>query len=134
MKLFGVIVPTNLTSLNRVFKNPVNLLIAAIVVYVVYTLYQQYEGFADQTPSLVLYHLPSCGHCTRMMPEWDTLQDKYARVPSVNVSKVDCSMNPDEAEKNGIGGFPTIILFKDGQKKVYEGERTAAGLEAFISA
>ena len=39
-----------------------------------------------------------------------------------------------EKYKQHVQGFPTVILFdsSDNLKKVYEGERTAAGLTAFV--
>ena len=39
-----------------------------------------------------------------------------------------------EQHKQHVQGFPTIVLFdsSDQKKKVFEGERTAAGLKEFV--
>lgn len=67
-----------------------------------------------------------------MMPEWEKFQAKHKVNSNVNVKKINCSENPEEAESNGINGFPTVILFKGNAKKVYDGERTQEALETFI--
>ena len=70
-----------------------------------------------------------CGHCKKMMPEWDKFQQNAPQ--NVKVSKVEQAEKPDLLEKLGIQGFPTIKLFNNGKPvKDYNGERTA---EAFAS-
>lgn len=81
----------------------------------------------------VLFYAPWCGHCKRVMPVWQDLAGKYSNAPNVKVRQLNCDEHGQEAEKHEIQGFPTIILFKDGQKYVFEGERTAEGLEQFVN-
>lgn len=127
MKVFGV-------DPLKFFSNPVNVLLVAVVLFVAWNLYQRYEGFdsdSDKT-MVVLFHLPGCGFCKDMMPEWNKFQKAHEDDAKVEVKKVDGSQQPDAAEKNGVNGFPTVIKFKDGKKEVFEGERTAEALEGFL--
>ena len=48
-------------------------------------------------------------------------------------SKEYVKANPEEAKKNNVDGFPTILLFKDGKSVPYEGDRTAEAIKDFIS-
>ena len=42
----------------------------------------------------------------------------------VKIGEVDCTVNRDVCSKQGVRGFPTILLFKDGnQLEEYEGGR-----------
>ena len=126
MKIFGV-------DLQRFFKNPTNVMLVAIVAIVAYNLYQNTEGFSDSNKKkLVLFYLPNCGFCKDMMPEWNKLEKTHTKDPKVEVKKVNCSEQPEQAETLGISGFPTIMLFKDGKSKVFEGDRTHKALEGFL--
>jgi thiol-disulfide isomerase/thioredoxin len=140
----------------KFFSNPVGIFIAVVVLFIVWYFWpaaqstqstqstqsiegflgtksvEDNEGFSDHGSEIVLFHLPTCGHCKNMMPEWNKFQKAHENDPKVNVHKIDCSKNPDTAEKNDVNGFPTIIKFKDGKKEVFEGERTAKALEGFL--
>ena len=86
------------------------------------------EGFKPAS-ELLLLHMTGCGHCKKMMPEWDKFQQNAPQ--DVKVSKVEQAEKPDLLEKLGIQGFPTIKLFNNGKPvKDYNGQRTA---EAFAS-
>jgi len=88
------------------------------------------EGAPKRT--LVLFYAPWCPHCKDIMPNWDALSKKHANDPSLKVQKVDCDAHPEQAKKNKVEGYPTIILFKDGKKIVYEsGARDVKSLEHF---
>jgi protein disulfide-isomerase-like protein len=99
---------------------------------------QQSEGFQAEQPSegakIVLYYVPWCPHCKNVMPEWKKLEAKTEseEVNNTTVKKVDCEQQPEEAQKQKVEGFPTILLFKDGKVINYDGERTAEALKEFI--
>lgn len=134
MNIFGRNLNLGLSNPKKFISNPVNVLIVVAVLFVAWKLYQSYsEGFAsEKSATVVLFHLPTCGFCKDMMPEWNKFQKAHASDPNTNVQKVDCSQNPEAAEKNGISGFPTIIKFLGDKKIVYDGERTAEALEGFL--
>ena len=65
------------------------------------------------------------------MPEWNKLEQSM-NGSQTNVNKVNCEENPEEAKKNNVDGFPTIILFKDGKSIPYEGDRSAEAIKDFV--
>ena len=85
---------------------------------------------------LVLYHADWCGHCQRLMPEWDRFQANYNG--PVNVKKVNADHEKELVQKHGVQGFPTIRHYPNGiadagNHQAYEGPRTADGLNQFVN-
>jgi len=94
------------------------------------------ETFESNSASLVLFHAPWCGHCKRLMPEFNKFKDSYKG--NVKIAAVDCDANKEVAEKHNIQGFPTIRYYEKGtslpSKFVeFSGPRTASGLNDFIN-
>jgi len=92
---------------------------------------------------LVEYFSPTCPHCMRMKPTWQTLYEFYYTSKPISTSKdsdedglnsftrwydfkfakVDCMAFRDACTDHGIGSYPTIVQYKDGKeitKKVGE--------------
>ena len=79
-------------------------------------------------PALVGFTSKGCSHCVRALPE---LQ-KAAPNCKIAVATVDRAKAGSLIQKYGIQGFPTILLFRGGQKvKEFSGERTAQAFSAF---
>ena len=56
-----------------------------------------------------------------------------ASTPEVKIAKVDCSQFDPLCNTEGIDGYPTLNLYKNGQKVTeYEGERTLQELHDFL--
>lgn len=91
-------------------------------------------------PCFTLFHAPWCGHCKRVMPEWDKLNNMNSVNSSgkkVKIIKVNCDENKDLATKHGVSGFPTIKYFPNGMSshtnsKQYSGERNTTEFVKFI--
>lgn len=81
--------------------------------------------------TMVLCHWKDCGHCKRMMPEWEKLEANHGT--SLTVKKVEKDEDPALMKKHGVKGFPTILLLdRSGNKiKQYEGERTFDAMKSF---
>lgn len=87
---------------------------------------------------LVEYFSPYCHHCKAFAPTWQTLyefyytQDAVPQTPSskevdadlnsftryydFHFAKVDCVANGDACASHKIQSFPTIVLYRDGEK------------------
>ncbi|KAI9053727.1 hypothetical protein LZ554_002678 [Drepanopeziza brunnea f. sp. 'monogermtubi'] len=89
----------------------------------------------DRKDVLIEYYAPWCGHCKALAPKYDILGQLYIDgnfTDKVTIAKVDATANdvPDE-----ISGFPTIKLYKSGDKEnpvTYEGPRSIEDLIRFI--
>jgi protein disulfide-isomerase-like protein len=95
------------------------------------------ETFENSTdPTLALFYAPWCGHCKKVEPIFNQLQQSYggpAKVVSVN-----CDENKELAQQHGIKGFPTIRLYPTGMSNAsdyneYQGARTMDGFSSYLS-
>ena len=84
-------------------------------------------------PKMVFYYADWCGHCTSTKPEWQKLEDMYANDDSVSIEKVnEESMSNQDKSALKIEGYPTIMLFVNGNAISYEGARSASNFKSFI--
>lgn len=92
------------------------------------------ENNKNTVAKLKLFYADWCGHCTKFKPIFDgKLKEmiKSLKIP-VKLEAIDCDKNPDEANKNNISGFPTLILEVNDKLIKYEGEREAEKIIEFI--
>lgn len=84
--------------------------------------------------TFVKFLAPWCAHCKRLSPVWDDLARKLVGTPGLRVAKVDCSQFEKLCDREKIDGYPTLILFKDGERVAeYEDERTVDRLHSFLA-
>jgi thiol-disulfide isomerase/thioredoxin len=85
------------------------------------------EGFKGRK-SLLLLHMEGCGHCKKLMPEWD----KFTQMNNTSIVTTAVEKDDDRAlvKRYGVEGFPTILLLDSNGKKLdtYDGDRNAQGL------
>jgi len=109
------------------------------------------RGGSGSSPSpkdkthVVVVHAEWCGHCQRLMPEWDKMMESFKNHPDIEVKKIEIKdKNMDQIinelngkltkEKINVNGYPTIFLIKGGNIKYYNsGERTADALTKWVN-
>jgi thioredoxin domain-containing protein 5 len=83
--------------------------------------------------SFVKFYAPWCGHCKKLVPTWLELAEKFENQENVKIVKFDCIAEKSTCEKYEVGGFPTLVLFKDGKEvERYRGGRTLEALVSFV--
>jgi thiol-disulfide isomerase/thioredoxin len=111
------------------------ILLIAILVLRIYARASR-EGFQSGGNELVIVKAEWCGHCKRARPEFERLVSaspmKLKDGSSVTIRMLDEKENKSEVEPLNVRGFPTILLFKDGTRLEYEGERTYNGVMSFL--
>ena len=91
----------------------------------------------NKKASFVLFYAPWCGHCKKIMPEYQELIRKYNNSNDIQVFRINCDKNEKLARDNDIQGYPTIKFYPMGMQNraraiEYNGERSLEGMQRFI--
>ena len=117
----------------HIYKILLTVLLALVLFIVVKYLIKSREGLDNNNQkTLLLCHMTGCGHCDKLMPDWDKLASN--NTSNVIIKKVEVGEDDSYAKKYDVQGFPTILLLGANGKKIgtYEGERTYADLQKYV--
>lgn len=89
------------------------------------------ETIASGKPCFVKFFAPWCGHCKRLAPTWDQLAEDLANT-TVQVAKVDCTVETALCSEHGVRGYPTLKLFIGSKTIPYTGARDLQSLVEFV--
>lgn len=96
-------------------------------------MYGSIEGF-DTGSKFFMFGVDWCPHCRTAKPEFQALgTTKTIDGKSVTMQYVDPEKETEAAKGFEISGYPTFYLLHQGQKHRYQGPRTKAGFEQFLS-
>jgi thiol-disulfide isomerase/thioredoxin len=115
------------------------LVILAIIVVVVVVYKKKLERFVspssnDGVAVVTYYYLPRCPHCVAFQDEWATFQSTAdpSLMTAVSIDASDDS-NRKLIASEGISGYPTIRILKNGNVVEYKGARKASSLIDYVS-
>ncbi|KAF8897127.1 thioredoxin-like protein [Infundibulicybe gibba] len=124
---------------------PVSLLVTSLALAIsalpVHTTSLTPESFSEVTATgvwFIEHFSPNCGHCRAFAPTWEKLvrENDMRRENGggeIGLAQVDCTVYGDLCNANGVGGYPEMILFRDGKKvESYRGRRDLDLLTSYI--
>ncbi|MAV76113.1 MAG: thiol reductase thioredoxin [Cellvibrionales bacterium] len=89
------------------------------------------EVINSDIPVLVDYWAEWCGPCKMIAPVLEEVAESYAG--KIKIVKVDVDSNKEIAQKHGIRGIPTLMVFKDGSAQATKvGALSKTQLEEFV--
>jgi len=97
-----------------------------------------FENGVKHGYTFVKFYAPWCGHCIEMAPDWNDLANYYFKHPingvDLKIAEVDCTQSPHVCMDQGVEGYPSIKLYRDGSAvEDYFFSRTLDRMRRFLA-
>ena len=91
------------------------------------------EGLSNDK-EFVLVYMNGCGHCNRLMPEWESAAKENKSGIKMRAVEMNENDGPELCKKYNINGFPTMMVLNNGNKvNDYNGKRNKNDLLEFLN-
>ncbi|KAI0335464.1 protein disulfide isomerase [Cubamyces sp. BRFM 1775] len=81
---------------------------------------------------LVEFFAPWCGHCKALAPHYEEAATAL-KEKGIKLAKVNCVDEADFCQSNGIQGYPTLRVYRNGDYSDYSGPRKADGIISYMT-
>ncbi|EIW61974.1 protein disulfide isomerase [Trametes versicolor FP-101664 SS1] len=81
---------------------------------------------------LVEFFAPWCGHCKALAPHYEEAATAL-KEKNIKIAKVNCVDEAEFCQTNGIQGYPTLRVYRNGEHSDYTGPRKADGIISYMT-
>ncbi|KAJ6485067.1 thioredoxin-like protein [Mycena vitilis] len=93
---------------------------------------QTFSSVNTEPLILVEFFAPWCGHCKALAPHYEEAATAL-KEKNIKLAKVDCVDQADLCQSNGIQGYPTLKVYRNGTPTDYTGPRKADGIVTYMT-
>lgn len=94
---------------------------------------ETFEKFLSENPLVMAeFFAPWCGHCKKLAPEYVEAASQL-EPKNIAIAQIDCTENQELCQKQGIRGYPSLKVYKNGNLEPFAEYQGARSSDAIIS-